>query len=71
MTKAEAVQILDRLIFAETDPDDWVQDVWGLSPLLGDGAARLFDAYRGLIECCPPEQLENFVQTVLAAQIPD
>ncbi|WP_072619614.1 hypothetical protein [Spirulina major] len=66
LSKDEAQQILERLIFEATAPEDWVQDVWGLSPLLGDSAAKLYEAYRTLLDCCPPEKLENFVQSLLA-----
>ena len=57
VSKAEAQQLLERLIFDTTDPQDWVQDVWGLSPMMGDSAA-----FHALIECCPEEQLDNLVK---------
>jgi hypothetical protein len=41
-----------------------VQDVWGLSPLLGDSAAKLLDAFELLIERCPEEELENLLQSL-------
>ncbi|OKH19159.1 hypothetical protein NIES593_21200 [Hydrococcus rivularis NIES-593] len=63
ISKAEAKQLLERLIFEEENPQDWVQDVWGLSPFLGDSAAKLLEAFEALIECCPQEQLENLLQT--------
>lgn len=62
MSRAEAKQLLERLIFEETDPQDWVQDVWGLSPLLGDGAAKLFEVFEALIELASEEDLENLLQ---------
>ncbi|MEC4816452.1 MAG: hypothetical protein SAK29_24770, partial [Scytonema sp. PMC 1069.18] len=34
-SKTEAKQLLQRLIFNDSHPQDWVQDVWGLSPTLG------------------------------------
>jgi hypothetical protein len=61
MSRAEAKQLLERLIFEETDPQDWVQDVWGLSPFLGDGAAKLFEAFEALIELAPEDKLENLL----------
>ncbi len=63
ISKTEAKQLLERLIFEETDPKDWVQDVWGLNPLLGDSGAKLFEAFEALIDCCNEEQLENLLQT--------
>jgi hypothetical protein len=64
ISKSEAKQLLERMIFEETSPQDWVQDVWGLSPLLGDSAAKLFEAFEMLIECCPEEKLDNLLQSL-------
>jgi hypothetical protein len=69
MSKDEAKQLLERLIFEETAPQDWVQDVWGLSPLLGDGAAKLYEAFEALIAIAPEEELENFLQGLYRDQI--
>ncbi len=63
ISKTEAKRLLERLIFEETDPKDWVQDVWGLSPLLGDSGAKLFEVFEALVDCCSEEQLENLLQT--------
>ena len=63
ISKTEAKQLLERMIFEETHPQDWVQDVWGLSPLLGDSAAKLYEVFEALIECCPEAQLENLLQS--------
>lgn len=64
ISKIEAKQLLERLIFEDVRPQDWVQDVWGLSPTLGDSAAKLLDAFDMLIECCPEDQLENLLQSL-------
>ncbi|MGH8002737.1 MAG: hypothetical protein ACREPR_25720 [Brasilonema sp.] len=63
ISKIEAKQLLERLIFDDARPQDWVQDVWGLSPILGDSAAKLLDVFEALIECCPEEKLENLLQS--------
>jgi hypothetical protein len=62
ISKAEAKQLLERIIFDKERPQDWVQDVWGMSPTLGENAAKLLEVYDALIECCPEEKLENLVQ---------
>jgi hypothetical protein len=62
ISKIEAKQILERLIFDDTSSKEWVQDVWGLSPFLGDSAAKLLEAFEALIDCCPEEKLENLLQ---------
>lgn len=63
LSKLEAKQLLERLIFDDAVPQDWVQDVWGLSPLLGDSAAKLLEVFEALVDCCPDDQLENLLQT--------
>ncbi|PSN18625.1 hypothetical protein C7271_11555 [filamentous cyanobacterium CCP5] len=69
LSKAEAKQLLERIIFEETQPEDWVQDVWALSPLLGDSAAKLYDAFNVLIDCCPEDQLDNLLKNLYREQI--
>ena len=69
ISKVEAKQLLERMIFEELHPEDWVQDVWGLSPLLGDSAAKLLEAFEILIECCPEEKLENLLQSLYQEQM--
>ncbi|ACK65032.1 conserved hypothetical protein [Rippkaea orientalis PCC 8801] len=65
ISKIEAKQLLERIIFEETDPQDWVQDVWGLSALHGESAAKLLEVFYALIEYCSEEQLDNLLQTLL------
>jgi hypothetical protein len=64
ISKPEAKQRLEQLIFEDTLPQDWVQDVWGLSPILGDSAAKLLEAFEALIERCPEEKLDHLLQTL-------
>ncbi|MEB3887207.1 hypothetical protein [Lyngbya sp. CCY1209] len=64
LSKTEAKQLLERLIFIDDRPGDWVQDVWGMSPTLGETAARLVDGFDALIECCSEEKLENLLQSL-------
>lgn len=63
ISKVEAKQLLNRLIFDEERPEDWVQDVWGMSPTLGENAAKLLEVFEALVECCPDEKLDNLLQT--------
>jgi hypothetical protein len=63
LSKTEAKQLLERLIFEEQQADDWVQDIWGLSPLHGDSAAKLFEVFEALIEACPDDQLEALLNS--------
>ncbi len=64
MSKTEAKQLLERLIFESDRPQDWVQDVWGLSPTLGEDAAKLVDVFDMLIECCSDDKLDNLVKSL-------
>jgi len=64
ISKAEARQLLERMVFESDRPEDWVQDVWGLSPTLGETAARLMDIFDALFDCCPEENLENLVHNL-------
>ena len=68
MSKDEAKRLLERLIFEDLPPQQWAEDVWGITPILGDSAAKLLEVYEALIECCPEEKLENLVQTYLSEQ---
>ena len=68
LSKAESKQLLERMIFEETAPQDWVQDVWGLSPMHGDEAAKLLDGFDALVECCSEEKLENLVQSLVISR---
>ena len=70
ISKAEAKQLLEQLIFENSNSKDWVQDVWGLSPLLGDSANKLLEVFEALIECCPQEKLENLLQTYYQEKFP-
>jgi hypothetical protein len=69
LSKAEAKQLLERMIFDEQPPQQWVEDVWGLTPMLGDSAAKLYEAFEALIDCCPEDKLDNLLQTYLQTQL--
>lgn len=69
LSKPEAKQLLERLIFEETDPEDWVQDVWGLSPMLGDSAAKLLEVFEALCDRCSDEDLADLLQSLYREQM--
>ncbi|MBT9310999.1 hypothetical protein [Leptothoe kymatousa] len=68
LSKTESKQLLERIIFEETAPKDWAQDIWGLSAMHGEEAAKLLDIFDALIECCSEEKLENLVQGLIRSQ---
>lgn len=69
ISKTDAKHLLERIIFEETDPQDWVEDVWGLSAMHGESGAKLLDMFYALIECCSEEQLENLLQGLYQEQL--
>lgn len=69
ISKSEVKQLLERLIFVDDRPQDWVEDVWGMSPTLGETAARLVDAFDAVIECCSEEKLENLLQSLYSDRL--
>lgn len=64
LSKQEAKQQLEKLIFDNELPQDWVQDVWGMSPTLGETAAKLLEVFEGLIESCPDAKLDDLLQNL-------
>jgi hypothetical protein len=71
LSHQEARQILLRMVFPDGSADDWVQDVWGLSPTLGETAARLVDVMEALTGSLSDEKLENLVQSLYQDQMND
>lgn len=71
ISKDEARQMLQRMIFGDEPPQEWVQDVWGLSPTLGESAAKLVEAFDALIECSSDEKLENYLISLYHEQLQD
>ncbi|EKD06637.1 MAG: hypothetical protein P5702_17185 [Limnospira sp. PMC 1291.21] len=69
ISRSEVKQLLERLIFVDDRPQDWVEDVWGMSPTLGETAARLVDAFEAVIECCSEEKLENLLQSLYSDRL--
>ena len=69
ISKTEAKQLLERVIFDDSTAQDWVQDVWGLSPMLGDSAAKLLEVLEQLIEYCPEEPLEHLLHQIYQEQM--
>lgn len=67
----ETQQLLQRLIFTDGTAEDWVQDVWALSPTLGETAARLVDVLQGLMDSTSTEKLENLLQGYYQEQFED
>lgn len=64
ISESESKQLLKRLVFEDSNAEEWIQDVWALSPTLGETAARLIDVLDGVMECAHPEKLENMLHSL-------
>ncbi|MGF1603204.1 MAG: hypothetical protein ACFCU8_14505 [Thermosynechococcaceae cyanobacterium] len=64
----EVRQKLDRLIFVDETAREWVQDVWDMSPTLGETAARFSEVFDALIDGSSSEQLESLLKTLYQNQ---
>ena len=42
-------------------PQDWTEDVWGLSPMMGDSALKLLEIFYLLVDACPDDGLEELL----------
>jgi hypothetical protein len=64
ISRSEAKQLLERIIFDKERPQDWVNDVWGMSPTLGENAAKLWEVFEALLESCSEDKLESLLQSL-------
>ena len=71
LSQNETKQLLERLVFIDGTAEEWVQDIWALSPTLGETAARLVDVLNGLMDCTSEEKLENLLQGFYRDQLDD
>ena len=69
LSHSEAKQLLERLVFGEDKPQEWSQDVWDMSPTLGETAAKLVEVYEAIADCCEAEALEDLLKSYYADQM--
>jgi hypothetical protein len=69
LEKAEIRLLFDRLIFDETDPQEWIEDVWGLSPMMGDTALKLLEVFYKVLERTPEPELQEVLKEIYVAQM--
>ncbi len=69
LDKTEVRLLFDRVIFDETDPQDWVEDVWGLSPMMGDSAMKLLEVFYKVLERTPEPELQEVLKEIYIAQM--
>lgn len=69
ISKKEAQQLLERIIFEEMQPQDWAQDIWDFNPIHGECSARLLDAFTALIQLSSSEKLEAYLHSLYEDRI--
>mgnify|MGYP001793654205 FL=1 len=62
-----AKKLLYDFMFESESAQQWVEDVWGLSPFLGQGAANAAEVIGALLETCSERQLNSVVSSLYAA----
>ncbi len=67
VSRKTAKKLLYDFMFESEGAQEWVQDVWGLSPFLGQGAANAAEVLGVLIETCSERQLNAIVASLYAA----
>lgn len=68
LSHAETKQLLRRLIFEDATAHEWIQDVWGLSPTLGEPAQRLVEILDELIDRTDEETLDTLLKDLYQDQ---
>ncbi len=57
MNKAQAKILLNDFLYGNDGGQTWIDDVWALSPFLGQGAANSAEVIAALLEICSERQL--------------
>jgi hypothetical protein len=61
-SRSELRELLERTVFDDTPPQEWLEDVWALNPTTGETAGKLLEAFECLIMLCPESQLQGLVK---------
>lgn len=67
VSKKTAKKLIYDFMFENEEAKEWVEDVWGLSPFLGQGAANAAEVIGVLIETCSERQLNAVVSSLYEA----
>lgn len=59
-----AKKLLYDFMFENESAQEWVDDVWGLSPFLGQGAANAAEVLGALLDTCSERQLNEVVSSI-------
>ena len=67
VSRKTAKKLLYDFMFESADAKEWVDDVWGLSPFLGQSAANATEVLEAFIETCSDRQLNAILASLYAA----
>lgn len=67
VSRKTAKKLLFDFMFEDESAQQWVDDVWGLSPLLGQGAANAAEVLGSLLDTCSERQLNEVVASIKSA----
>ncbi|MEO0645289.1 MAG: hypothetical protein AAFZ17_03880 [Cyanobacteria bacterium J06650_10] len=62
-----AKKLIYDFMFESDSAQQWVEDVWGLSPFLGQSAANAAEVIGSLLETCSERQLNAIVSSLYSA----
>ncbi|MGD1896531.1 MAG: hypothetical protein ACFB16_06190 [Phormidesmis sp.] len=62
-----AKKLIYDFMFESESAKEWVEDVWGLSPFLGQSAANAAEVLGALLETCSERQLNAVVASLYSA----
>ena len=64
VSRKTAKKLLYDFMFENEGAQEWVEDVWGLSPFLGQSAANAAEVLGALIEVCSEEQINGVLSAL-------
>ncbi|NJM98696.1 MAG: hypothetical protein HC800_17440 [Phormidesmis sp. RL_2_1] len=67
VSRKTAQKLLYDYMFESEAAQEWVEDVWSLSPFLGQSAANAAEVLGVLIETCSERQLNAIISSLYAA----
>ncbi len=67
VSRKTAQKLLYDFMFESENAQEWVEDIWGLSPFLGQSAVNAAEVLGALLETCSERQLNTVVESIHAA----
>lgn len=64
VSRKTAKKLLYDFMFEDESAQEWVEDVWGLSPFLGQSAANAAEVLGALVEACSEETLNEVLASL-------